>query len=307
LKTGGFVFYLYIIYMEKFDNFIIERHHVNQDVRHLTKLIYDKVNYYLPKLILNKEVVINNLLQDKYFKLKFKNDKIVLRLGNNHGGINSPMIKNDVIEDLNIYLTIKLSDIEIKNKYLKNNKISGTINHECQHVIELYHSKDNLSKSWSFHDRLKEHDKKFSEFDNWLGVTHLFYLCEDHEIRSSISQMSEYIKDKNDNNIEFIIKNSDIYKKYDYISKVVPVIILKKMRTEYDEFDSILNDFIKNVVVNNSDNLDSTFEKEIHFLNKRAKNCVNKLLNISKNFIRESRGEYFEESCDKIIDYSKYL
>ena len=63
-----------------------EKLHVNNDVKHLTNIIYNKIYHLIPKLILKGEVVIDNLLQD-YSRIKFKNDKIIVKSGNNGGGI----------------------------------------------------------------------------------------------------------------------------------------------------------------------------------------------------------------------------
>ena len=60
----------------KYTKFINEKHHVNQDVRHLTNLIYNKIYQLLPNLIVKREIIIENFLQDNYSRIKFKNDKI---------------------------------------------------------------------------------------------------------------------------------------------------------------------------------------------------------------------------------------
>jgi hypothetical protein len=186
-----------------FNNFLNEKYHVNQDVRHLTNLIYNRINYFLSKLILNKEVEINSFLEKNYTRIKFKNDVIILKLGKNHGSINEPIYIDNCIENLKIYLTINLSKNELSNKYLINNKIRETINHECQHIIEFYNTGD-LSASCDFNKRLKIHKDKFKIYDKWLDIIHIFYLAEEHEIRSSISQLLEYIKNSDKNDIKDI-------------------------------------------------------------------------------------------------------
>ena len=287
-----------------FDEYLNEKYHVDQDVRHLTKLIYDKINYYLPKLILNKSVLITNLLQNNYKNIKFKNDKIILNLGSPHGGINMPIYNNDTIENLEINLTIFLSKSELKNKYLFDNKIKEIINHECQHILEFYHTKGNLTKSWDFHARLKEHEDKYKEYDKWLEITHMFYLTEYHEMRSSISQLLEYLKDniKDNKSLEILIKNSDIYQRFDFLSKINAKIILTKMRMTYPDFNLVLDDFIKNVIINNNSDIDNIFNREIKLLNKRAEESKRKLLRLSNNFLNEISGVE-----DRIIDYSEYI
>jgi hypothetical protein len=91
--------------------FINEKHHVNQDVRHLTNLIYNKIYQLLPNLIVKSEIIIENFLQDNYSRIKFKDDKIIVKLDKNWGSINGPIINNDVVENLIINLSINLSRV----------------------------------------------------------------------------------------------------------------------------------------------------------------------------------------------------
>jgi hypothetical protein len=208
-------------HIKKINDFDInEKHHVNQDVRHLTNLIYNKIYQMVSNLIRKKEIVIENFLQDNYDRIKFKGDKIIIKLGKNGGSINEPIITNDIVENLNINLSIYLSDKEISQKKLINNKIKETINHECQHVIEFYHSDGILSISWDFDKRLKEHEEKFNN-KKWLDICYLFYLSEPHEMRSRVSQSLEILKNGED------ILNSNVYKDLDFLSNLDPDVFNK--------------------------------------------------------------------------------
>ena len=82
-----------------------EKHHVNQNVRHLTNLIYNKIYQLVSNLIRKKEIVIENLLQDNYTRIKFKNDKIIIKLGKNWGGINI-CITFAILNKINILWTV---------------------------------------------------------------------------------------------------------------------------------------------------------------------------------------------------------
>ena len=281
----------------KYDDFKInERYHVSQDVKHLTNLIYNKIYQLIPNLILKKEIIIENLLQDKYSRIKFKSDRIIVNLGRNHGSINNPNLTNDVVENLTINLTIKLSDQELIRKKLINNKIRETINHECQHIIEFYHSDGNLSKSWDFNKRLKRHEDKFDNKE-WLDVCYLFYLAEEHELRSKVSQSLELLKNGQD------LYNSDLYKSIDLLTKLDSDVILSKM-DKYDEFGIILIDFIKNVLLRKGDCI-KILKSYIKDINRLSSIYKNKMLRVLYSY--ENPGSFLEKNEERDIIYSEYI
>ena len=277
-----------------------ERLHVNSDVKHLTNIIYDKIYQLIPNLILKKEITIENLLQDKYTRIKFKSDKIIVKLGNNHGGIKNIQFNNGCIDDLVLELKIKLSSDEIKNKYLIKNRIRETINHESQHIIEFYHTGGVLPESWDFNKRLKSHENRFTKYcknnnvdpDFWLNITHMFYLCEEHEIRSNVSSTHDYFKNlKDKNDIEKLIKSRKEYNDYKIISIEKPDFIMNNMYIIYPFFNSVLDDFIKNVIINQNSDLKIVFRKEFELVKKRALVCCRKMLSVSSSFsISESNS-----------------
>lgn len=281
---------------------------MNQEVRHLTNLVFNRINYYLPKLIRNGVIVIENFLEEYYKGIKFKNDKIILKLGEKHGAINEPVFNNDSIEGLIISLTIYLDKNELLNRHLNTkNSIKHTINHEFQHIIEFYHTKGNLTKSWDFHKLLKMHENKYKQYVKWMDIIYMFYLMEDHEIRSRVSETYEYLKDNftNINDIEYLIKSHKNYTDCDMISKLDSNKILLKMDSNYKDFNEILDDFIKNVIVNQSDNIYEVFNKEFKMLKKRASLMKKKLLNLSKNFINNE--QFLEEYIEKDINWHQWL
>jgi hypothetical protein len=280
----------------KYTKFINEKHHVNQDVRHLTNLIYNKIYQLLPNLIVKREIIIENFLQDNYSRIKFKNDKIIVKLGKNWGSINEPIINNDVVENLIINLSINLSDKEVSGKKLIDNKIKETINHECQHVIEVYHSDGILSKSWDFDKRLKKHEKKFNNKE-WLDICYFFYLSEQHEIRSRVSQSLEILKNGGD------LLNSSIYKDLDFLSNLDAAVLIKKMNN-YNDFGIILVDFVKNVLLRKGDYI-KIFRSYIKDINKEAKKSKKKILKVLHSF--ENPESMLEEYIEKNIDYQNYL
>jgi hypothetical protein len=283
-------------HIKDIDNFINEKHHVNQDVRHLTNLIYNKIYQLLPNLILKKEIVIENILQDNYTRIKFRNDKIVVKLGKNWGSVNEPIIDNNIIENLTINLSISLSDKEISQRKLINNKIKETINHECQHVIEFYHSDGSLSKSCDFDKRLKEHEKKFNNKE-WLDICYFFYLSEEHEMRSRVSQSLEILKNDGD------LLNSTVYKDLDFLSNLNADILISKMN-KYDDFGLIIVDFVKNVLLSKGDCI-KIFKSYIKTINKESKKNKKKILKLLYSW--ENPESILEEYIEKDINYKVYM
>ena len=294
------------------ENFIFERYGTNNHVKHMTKLIFNKINQYIQKLIRTKEdIIIKNFLKDNYKKLKFENDNIIISLkGKTY--VNEPIIENDIIKDFKLYL-------KIDKKYLNNNYISdksnftNDINHELNHLIDVYYTKSKnvkLSKSFEFDKRLKIHEEKYSFFDKWLEITHIFYLMEKHEVNSKVSSMREDLEKLNSNDanvIEKFIKNSSLYKECDNISKLNSNSILNFMYKKYNTyFDKILKDFIKNVILNNSDDIKLVFDKEIEIIKKNANRMKKMLLRTSYNYIIIERMESLGEQIQKDINFTNY-
>jgi hypothetical protein len=289
----------------RYDEFRInERYHVSQDVKHLTNLIYNKIYQLIPNLILKKEIVIENLLQDNYSRIKFKGDRIRIKLGKNHGAVSSIKFVNGEVSDILLELSVKLLDNEFRSKYLINNKIKETINHECQHIIEFYHTGGNVPKSWDFNKRLKKHEGLFINYCNrykinpeyWLNITHMFYLCEENEIRSNISSTFDYIKNQKveESNIEDVIVNRKEYKDYKLISVENENTIINNMYRTYSFFNSVLDDFIKSVILNQNSNIRKAFKSEFNRLKKRSSDCCKRMLSVSSNFIEESNRELMD-------------
>ena len=278
-----------------YDFEINEKYHVSQDVKHLTNIIYSKIYQLVPNLILKKEITISNLLQDNYGRIKFKNDIIKVKLGDNHGGIKNIDLKNNII-NLELELSIKLSNKELSQKKLINNKIKETINHECQYIIEFYHSDGNPSKSWNFHKRLKIHENKFNN-KTWLDICYLFYLSEEHELRSKVSQSLELLKNGED------LYESEIYKNIDLLSKLNSDLILDRMN-EYDDFGIILFDFVKNVLLKKGDTI-KIFKSYIKYINRISLSYKKRILRILYSY--ENPSVFLEENIERDIDYKEYI
>jgi len=292
--------------MKKWNEFINEKFHVSQDVKHLTKIIYEKINLLLPNLILKKEIEIKNLLQDNYTRIKFKNDTIKLKVGTNYGAINKPTYNNGVVENLIIELNIELNQDELDSRKLINNRIRETINHEVQNVLEFYNTKGLLTNSWKFDVELKQHEERFKNCNKWIEICHIFYLMEEHELRSRISQSLEFLKNNKDSDsIGVDFHNSKTYQDLNNISKLKGDNIIKIMKMKYPNFDQILSDFVKNVLVKNTKNDEEFFIKEINKIKNKAidsKKKLNRILYFYKN-----PNLFLEENIEKDIDFTQYL
>lgn len=280
-------------YIKKFN----EKYHVNDDVKEYTKIVYNEIDRNISNLIKSGTLSIVNVLNKNYPNL-FINDVIELRLGKTHGGINKPIIIDKTIQNLIITLTIDLDDKEKKQLKLLNNKIRETINHEFQHIIELYHSDGKLSKSWDFHKRLEVHKEKFKSYSIWMDICHFFYLSEEHELRSRTSQVHELLKNGED------LLNNDVYNSINFLSKVDGDYLLRKMFNEYNDFDKILNDFTENVLLKRGNSV-LYFIKEIKIINKRCSKYKSKMLDIL--YHHKNPNMFIEECYDKDINYSEYL
>lgn len=272
--------------------FILEKNHVNQDVKHITNLIYNKLEYLLPKLIKDNQIITNNIIKD-YKKINLiGDDHITFNLKSKPGG-EFKYINNDY----HFIFDVKLSESEKRNKVLYNNKIKEVINHEVQHFIEIYLSNGNYSKSWNFNTLLDSYNNKYKDYDKWMVITYIFYYLEDHEIRSRVSQFHEVIKNYNkddDGDLNTFIKNTDLYKKIDDISKMNPDNILVYMRINYLDFDIILDEFVKNVIKINGDS-DSIFKNEFNNLISKATKMKKKLNKISYFNISNNLNERYDE------------
>lgn len=278
-------------YIEKFN----ERFHVNQDNRHLTNLIYNKIYQLIPKLITHKKIEISNFLKDNYTKLKFENDKIVLRLSKTpHAYVINKTVENDIIQDTILVFGIKLSNDEITQKKLINNSVREDINHEIQHLIEFYHSYGNPSKSWDFHKRLKKHEEKFNNNEKWLNLCYLFYLTEDHELRSRVSQSLELLKNGND------LKSSKLYKDIDFLSNISVPKIISNVDTK------IVDDFVESVLLKKGDSM-KTFTKYLNIIKRKSQKYKIKMLRVL--YFYENPDSSIDEHIDydRNIDYSEYI
>jgi hypothetical protein len=299
------------------ENYILEKYGTETNVKHLTKLLFNKINEYIPKIFRSSEnITINNYLEKNSSKIKFKNDKIILILNNKDkkSNINNPNIENNIIENLILTLNINYNQKELKNKYLsEKNKLKTDINHEMNHIMELYltqYNNNKKSKSWDFNIRLNKHKEKFSYCDKWLEFLHIFYLMEEHEIRSRISSMREYLQQLNTNNVDLLvseIKKSNMYIDCDNISKLNGRTIIDIMKSQYKAFDVILSDFVKNVMGNKSINIEDVFIKEIQNLNIKAKKMKKKLLKTLYTFLIIEDCIYLEENISKDIDFTDYI
>jgi len=290
--------------IKNYGSFILEKFGSNELANKLSKFLIDKINYNFGKLLLNKKIIINI---DDFDHINFINSKIYCELSNsNYGAIKPNLLKieSNKIEEFEMILNIKLSDIEKKSKKLDiNNKIISTIEHEFLHLIELYYSKindNNLSKSWKMGKELQKLNKKYNN-KTWNDISYFIYLMFPHEIRARIHQLDSEIKNNNLNNNDeinnFIVK-SKIYKDLEFLSKLNYNLLIDKLKTE-NNYDKIIYDF-STEVLNKTENHEKEFKNYL-------KNIINKSKRLLKKLIKISYSHFIYEEFDKEIDYEKWI
>ena len=184
------------------DDFIFESFGSLSVTKELTKLIIEKINQSIGKLILIKNLVLKNDLSN-FNKIHFVNDLIIVKLTNRTYGNIDPNIKisGDTISNLYMNLEIQLSPTEIKMKEIdKNNDISDVISHELHHIIELYLTvvnSDKKSESWRYGEDLQKLQKKYQKSLRWLNISHIIYLSLPHEFQSRVEEIHNIMNRKN--------------------------------------------------------------------------------------------------------------
>jgi predicted ribosome quality control (RQC) complex YloA/Tae2 family protein len=77
------------------------------------------------------------------------------------------------------------------------------------------------------------------------------------------------------------------------------------MNNKYNDFNIVLKDFIRNVILNQSDDLDAIFKKEILKIKLKSKKCLKKLLRVGNNFISENLCDGYSFDDSNFEEYIK--
>jgi len=284
--------------MKTFKEFLNEKLGINDNVKKLSNILFNKVKSDFNYLKSNKILIINNFLQENYKEIVFINDKLTFKISNKfNAGIISQINKSDIILNLNIEFNVNLDDF---------NNLKSIIFHEFTHVIENFYSKE-LSKDWDIYKKFIQHKNQYKNYDIWINISNMFYDTMSHEMRSRLSQTYQYLKSKNTQDVKelknFII-NSKEYKKLNDILKVEPVDIIKIVKQNYENYNDILTNFMENVY--NTKYSDENFIKLFNNIKTKVRKQIKKLLRLVSTILYEN-SNYIEQYEDININYSKYI
>jgi hypothetical protein len=156
------------------------------------------------------------------------------------------------------------------------------------------------------HDRLKIHQDKFKIYKEWMDICHIFYLMEDHELGSRISQCLEKLKNNKDSDdLDKVLAQSKIYQDLESISNISGNLILKRMGSLYENFHLILDDFSKNVLLKGDKNLNQIFINSINRIKRKATKSKNKMLKVLYSY--KNPESFLEEYVERKIDFKFYI
>jgi len=295
-----------ILLLQNYDTILFERYGYNKITKEISDEIINLINQNIGRLILNGSISLKSLIPTTC-GINFINDEINIKLSNRFYGnvnLNSLIINNNTIKNLVLNLELELSPSEISARKLIDNNISGTIEHELLHTIEKYLTISdgrNIANSFLMDSELKRIDKKFKNSQNWQDISYLIYLSFPHEIRSRIQQLNREIENSHTRGVENVnvfIKNTKIYKDLNFLSKIEPVKILKKLKNDKDHED-ILKEFSIYVLKNNNINYEKNFFDYINKMKQKNKKMIDKLERTSYNFENINQ--------DKILKYNEFL
>jgi len=295
-----------MILLQNYDTILFERYGYNKITKEISDEIINLINQNIGRLILNGSISLKSLIPTTC-GINFINDEINIKLSNRFYGnvnLNSLIINKNIIKNLVLNLELELSPSEISARKLIDNNISGTIEHELLHTIEKYLTISdgrNIANSFLMDSELKRIDKKYKNSQNWQDISYLIYLSFPHEIRSRIQQLNREIENSHTRGVENVnvfIKNTKIYKDLNFLSKIEPVKILKKLKNDKDHED-ILKEFSIYVLKNNNINYEKNFFDYINKMKQKNKKMIDKLERTSYNFENINQ--------DKILKYNDFL
>jgi len=318
--------------MIKYENFLNEKYGSNDIVDILTNQVYDLLINNFFELIISKELI----LKDKILNIKYKNINIVFnntfiifkKSDKNYGSINTNINIVKKKENKKEYIYINDLVITIEINHNPNIFIKGIISHEFLHFIELIFTKNEIKKLTSKNIKknslssnsfkqdkiLKMLIKKYKNDKSWQEISFFIYFTFKHEIRANVSEITtrlEYEKIDNIENIVKYLKNTDIYKNYQFIEKISISKMMEKFKKD-ENYLSILKDFNnKFLKKNNGKNIDIYERNFINFFNKNikrnAKYALKKIIKIS--YLYETEIDllddiiYYKENYNFFNDY----
>jgi len=310
-------------------NILNEKYGSNDIVDIITNQIYSLINKSHFELILKKEIILENKIEniDEIVSIDFeKNNRIIIdfvdtimilkKTNRNYASINQNFIIKKNTDDYN--KNYKISNLiltfEIKNN--PNTIIKNIISHEILHLIELTYSYKK-SNSWKQNIILKKLNLKYQNDINWQNISHMIYLTLQHEIRANISEVAngvKYLNFKKATDATKYIKQTNNYIEFSNIKNINISSLIKIMKRD-NNYYSIINDFnVEFLKKTNKINFENNFRNYFqNIVKKNANKALNKLEKIS--YIYENDKEFNEnihiyqtgQNENRNIDYRKYI
>ena len=252
--------------MKNFDDFILETLGINLDVKTLSDYIYNKISSSIDSKIItifDNEVKTEKIVIDKII-IKIFNNKLKMSDDEKYNTVSVFRIDKSELTEKGLYAVIECYGIPT----------IYTIYHELNHALQFYYvGKQNSERRAN---RLKSFNiiSDKLEFKKMQDFVIMYYISEDSEINSFISEDYKRLKDKllqskniNDNIFKKDFKNTfydEIFKQY--IKNTESYIHYQQLK-DYDIYEEL-----KNVSKSDMISFFNAVEDESIFLKKFYKN-----------------------------------
>ena len=282
----------------KFNYFLYEHQGVNNEVKRLTRIVFTKIENTIFKNLDKKQLFLTKVLEDA--NSYYINDTIEVNITDNtncHFDYSNSSLVKHRITDVKFKFNLILTEEEIKNKKL-NTSLYGDINHELNHVNEIYYemlNKYDVDKIHKVNNELR-YQNTYQNVKVWSNILHIHYLMSDSEINSRVSELYELLVNSNitdKDELYSFYKKTDIYTDCKNISKLNVDFVIKKLEELHGKefLTEIFNNFIK--IVKN---------KDIHNYDELKKNIIIIINNIKEksNYMLTKLNRVFYKSYNDI-------
>ena len=308
----------------KFNYFLYEHQGVNNEVKRLTRIVFNKIENEIFKNLDKKQFILTKVLENA--NSYYTNDTIEVNITDNTNCYfdysNSSLVRHN-ITDVKFKFNLILTEEEIKNKKL-NTSLYGDINHELNHANEIYYemlNKYNIQNIHSVNNEIRSnHKNKYQNVKVWSDILHIHYLMSDSEINSRVSELYELLINSNitdKDELYSFYKKTDIYKDCKNISKLNVDFVIKKLEELHSKelLTEIFNNFIKivkNKDIKDYDELKKNIISIINNIKEKSNYMLNKLNRVyykAYNDIYKPNVKLTTENCfhNHNINFDDYL
>lgn len=243
-----------INYYEKF----IKPKEIKKDINYYYDLLVSIINndlyprylYNIRKKINNNEFMLDNSLSRSYkTKLKFKNDKIIVRFliddeKNSNININNLIYSNYTINNINIELNIILKNKEFNNKLLyEDNKIYHELRKNINYINNFFISnfrKSEENKYKIIHKRILNIDKKNN--NEWNRLIYFLLNCTDPYFYKTLFKFKKIIRGIKFNTLDMkfkMIHQTQFFQRYSQHKQIKINKFLKSIEKQLNEKEII--------------------------------------------------------------------